>query len=258
MLLELTKAEVAVAYPIASTSKDYILSLNAIEGERHLVLFSYAPGQSLKVLNSNQLHSLGREMARFHNVSAQFVPNGSRWKLDSNTTLIEPLKVLRAALNEDSENYAWLENIVGQAEKKLNASSSPSFAKGYCHFDFLPKNFHFKDNAITFFDFDFMGYGWLVNDIMTFWQHLSLEVYTARITGEDANQSYRRFLDAYREHRAISEAELEQVPYLAVGFWLFYMSFHTTHDQFYSFGQPAQVKAYIGVIKHIVETEWPR
>ncbi|WP_298737949.1 hypothetical protein [uncultured Chitinophaga sp.] len=44
-----------------------------------------------------------------------------------------------------------------------------------------PRNFHFENDSITFFDFDIVGYGWLVNDIMTFWQHLELNVYTGRM-----------------------------------------------------------------------------
>ncbi|WP_256006734.1 phosphotransferase enzyme family protein [Pedobacter deserti] len=256
LLLALHSAQVPVSYPIACGSKAYVLSVNAIEGERHLVLFSYAPGQSVRILNDNQLRNLGREMARFHNVSAKFVPDGSRWKLDINTTCLEPLKRIRPALSDDLENYSWLENTVKRVEKKFSTIDSASFAKGYCHFDFLPKNFHFENDAVTFFDFDFMGYGWLVNDIMSFWQHLCLETYTARTTREAADQAYGRFLDAYRQTRAISEAELDLVPFLAVGFWLFYMGFHTTHDQFYTQCQPSQVKAYIGVIKYIVNTHW--
>lgn len=96
----------------------------------------------------------------------------------------------------------------------------------------------------------------LVNDIMTFWQHLALEVYTGRMTKDAADDAYRIFLEGYREYHSVSEEELAVVPYLSLGFWLFYMGFHTTHDQFYAFSQPSQVKVYLGVIRHIVESYW--
>lgn len=145
-----------------------------------------------------------------------------------------------------------------EVEKKLPAFSTAGFSTGYCHFDFLPKNFHFENDSVTFFDFDFMGFGWLVNDIMSFWHHLALEVHTGRITKEAAATAYQFFLQGYREHRTVSEAELATVPYLSLGFWLFYMGFHTTHDQFYIFSQPAHLKAYVAVIRHIVEVHWTK
>jgi Ser/Thr protein kinase RdoA (MazF antagonist) len=256
LLLALKKANVSVSYPISGISGETILKLEAAEGERYAVLFSYAPGHTVKLLNDNQLRSLGNEMAHFHNVSSQISLGGSRWNFDLKTTLLDPLKVLKPAFAEDPEGYNWLQSTVNQVEKKLAATDIAGFSKGYCHFDFLPKNFHFENESVTFFDFDFMGYGWLVNDIMSFWQHLTLDVYTGRMTQNAADEAYRLFLEAYREHRPVSEEELSMVPYLAIGFWLFYMGFHTTHDQFYVFSQPTQVKSYTGVLKHIVDTYW--
>ncbi|HTF28195.1 MAG TPA: hypothetical protein VK625_05080 [Flavitalea sp.] len=78
------------------------------------------------------------------------------------------------------------------------------------------------------------------------------------MTQKAANDAYMIFLDGYREHRSISEQELAVIPYLSLGFWLFYMGFHTTHDQFYVFIQPSQLKWYTGFLKHIVATYWDK
>lgn len=256
LLQELKKANVSVSYPIPDISGGTILKIEAAEGERYAVLFCYAPGHAVKVMNDNQLRSLGHEMARFHNVSSQIRLGGERWDFDIETTLSSPLKMLKPAFTEDPEGYSWLQNAVNQVKKKLSVAQTTGFSMGYCHFDFLPKNFHFENESVTFFDFDFMGYGLLVNDIMSFWQHLILDVYTGRMTQQAADDAYRIFLDAYREYRSISEQELAAVPYLSLGFWLFYMGFHTTHDQFYAYSQPAQVKSYTRLLRHIVETYW--
>ena len=66
-----------------------------------------------------------------------------------------------------------------------------------------------------------MGYGWLVNDIMTFWQHLCLDVRFGKMTEDEAGKAYQIFLDAYREHRPLNEHELVAVPYPNVGFLAF-------------------------------------
>jgi Ser/Thr protein kinase RdoA (MazF antagonist) len=258
LLLALKQADVQVSYPIRDISGQAILKIEAAEGERHAVLFSYAPGHAVKVLNENQLRSLGHEMARFHNVSAELRLGEERWNFDLQTTIFKPLELLKPAFAEDAEGYNWLQQVASQIEEKLSSLYTSEFSKGYCHFDFLPKNFHFENDSVTFFDFDFMGYGYLVNDIMTFWQHLVLDVYTGRMQRKAADEAYSIFLDAYRAHRPVSEQELALVPYLAIGFWLFYMGFHTTHDQFYAFSQPSQVKSYVGVLRHIVSTYWIR
>jgi len=154
------------------------------------------------------------------------------------------------------KGYAWLQEKAALVKEKCAQLKIAEFSKGYCHFDFLPKNFHFEGNLLTFFDFDFMGYGWLVNDIMAFWQHLTLDVYTGRLTQKAAHDAYAIFLNAYREVRQVTEQELAAVPYLSLGFWLFYMGFHTTHDQFYVFIQPSHLKWTTGFLRNLVENYW--
>jgi Ser/Thr protein kinase RdoA (MazF antagonist) len=258
LLLALKQANVSISYPILDSSKEAIQQIEAVEGERYAVLFSYAPGHTVRLLNENQLRNFGREMACFHNVSSTIQLEEERWHFDLETTIFKPLDRLKIAFVEDPEGYAWLQQITKQIGEKLSQLDTSGFSKGYCHFDFLPKNIHFEGDAVTFFDFDFMGYGWLINDIMSFWQHLILDVYTGRMTMEAANDAYIIFLNGYRECRSISEQEMAAVPYLSPGFWLFYMSFHTTHDQFFAFSQPAQLKAYSGILRYIVATYWDK
>lgn len=244
VLLALKQAGVSVSWPVTDKAGEAIQIINAAEGERYAVLFSYAPGNNARELSEQQLRLFGREMARVHNITATLPNDGNRWTFDNETTLLRPLQVLAPVFKEDPEGYAWLKEAVNQTADYLSQLPADRFTKGYCHYDFLPKNFHFDGDKITFFDFDFMGYGWLVNDIASFWQHLTIEVYTGRLTRATADESWLIFLAAYREQRPIDEQELVAIPYLALGFWLFYMSFHTTHDQFYSFTQPAQLKVY--------------
>lgn len=253
LLLALQQAQVSVAYPVTDTSGETILLLNAIEGERCAVLFTWAKGQAVMRLNENQLRTLGREMARFHNVSSSLPFGSARWTFDVDTTLLRPLQLLKPVFADDPESYEWLQQTAAHIQQHLQQLDTSGFSRGYCHFDFLPKNFHFDGDAVTLFDFDFMGCGWLVNDIMTFWQHLAVDVYAGRSTQEESDNAYRVFLEGYKEVRAISEAELAVIPYLAPGFWLFYMGFHTTHDQFYSYTQSVYRKSYTGIVRHLVK-----
>ncbi|MGL6129508.1 phosphotransferase enzyme family protein, partial [Chryseobacterium artocarpi] len=217
-----------------------------------------AEGRVAKFMNDKQLHALGNEMARFHNVSSHFKVEHERWNFDFKTTVFKPLERLKSVFTENPEDYEWLQNIAVEIEQKLAIFETSTFSKGYCHFDFLPKNFHFDNDSVTLFDFDFMGYGWLVNDIMTFWIYLTLDVYAGRTTYEEFQKAYQIFLDGYREYRSVSSQELASIPYLSIGFWLFYMNFHTTHDQFQVFSQLPHLKSFVGIMRNIVERYWEK
>lgn len=258
LLQALKDAHVSVSYPITDISGDNILKLEAIEGVRHAVLFSYAKGRVARLMNDNQFRALGNEMARFHNVSAHFKVEYERWNFDLQTTVFKPLERLKPVFKENPEDYEWLQNIAVEIERKLTKFDTSTFSKGYCHFDFLPKNFHFDHDTVTLFDFDFMGYGWLVNDIMTFWIHFVLDVSAGRMTNEEFQRAYQIFLDGYGEYRSVSSQELASIPYLSIGFWLFYMNFHTTHDQFKVFSQIPHVKSYVGIMRNIVNNYWEK
>ncbi len=253
LLQALKERAISVSYPLPDITGETVQLLEALEGERCAVLFSYAPGHAVRLLDNKQLQLLGTEMARFHQVSSSFAPETNRWEFNIETMFARPLEMLRAGFDSNPEDYAWLQEAAKEAIKKLPLAGA--LPAGYCHFDLIPKNMHFAGDTITLFDFDFMGYGWLVNDIAACWQYLALEVYTKRLAQEAADEQYKILLDAYRQHRALSKAELEAVPYLAVGWWLFYMGFHTTHDQFHAFTQPGQLKLFTGLLRHFA-TYW--
>jgi Ser/Thr protein kinase RdoA (MazF antagonist) len=253
LLLAIHQAGVPVSYPIADKDGTAIQSMNAVEGERYAVLFSYAPGVSESILNEKQLYELGYQMARFHSVSASIELKGERWLYNEATTLTDPLRILQPYL--DSDTYTWLESAVNDALAKLTLPSTRGFSSGYIHFDLMPKNFHFEEDRITFFDFDFMGYGWLVNDLMTFQQQLCVDVHFGKMTQESADKSFSIMLEGYQAVRSISDEELAAIPYLSLGFWLFYSAFHTTHDQFRPFIQPSHLKARFAMIRKMLERQ---
>jgi Ser/Thr protein kinase RdoA (MazF antagonist) len=256
LLLALKQAGVSVSYPIADRMGESIQQLDAVEGSRCAVLFSYAPGQPARLLSNSQLRSLGHQMARFHQVSSTITLPGERWTFDLDTTLFQPLDRLKSAFGADQESYLFLQQAARQIETKIALVNTTGFLSGYCHFDLLPKNMHFEGDSVTLFDFDFMGYGWLVYDLVSFWQHLALEVYAGRMTQSAFEEAYGIFLESYQSCHPISDQELALVPYLSLGFWLFYMGFHTTHDQFYSYVHGAQLKVYTGFLRHLAGAYW--
>ena len=257
LLIELKRMGVPVSFPIHDLSGECMQTLEAIEGKRQIVLFSYARGHSVSILNKSNFVISGikwpdfTKFPRLSNSGMEMLPN-----FDLETTLFKPLEMLKYAYREDPEGYLWMQQAARKVERRLKQIETAVFPTGYCHFDFLTKNFHFDGDSITFFDFDFLGFGWLVNDVMTFWQQLCLDVHFGRMKQSEANDAYSIFLESYREVRPLSEMELEVVPDPSLGFWLFYMGFHTTHDQFYPFIQPDHLKLRTGLIRQLMERYW--
>jgi Ser/Thr protein kinase RdoA (MazF antagonist) len=134
LLLVLKKSGVSVSYPIDDLSGSWILSLDAAEGKRYAVLFSYASGIVVSKLSERQLQSLGKQMAHFREVSSTIRLNDSRWTYDLETTLFEPLQRLKPAFSENSEDYEWWVKAASHVEKELSRLDTANFTTGYCQF----------------------------------------------------------------------------------------------------------------------------
>ena len=256
LLTALQQHNVPVSYPVADVHNNYVQTFTAPEGERYAILFTYAEGVTVNMPGTPQLQSLGGAMAAFHNVSATIQLSNNRWTFDADTTLNNPLQSIKFAFAHDMESFEWLQQTAGLAQQKLAAFDAAAFSSGYCQFDFLPKNFHFEEDKITLFDFDFFGYGWLANDVMTFWVHLCWEVLFGRITQNDADTAFATFITAYRTVRPLSSTELSALPWLSPGFWIFYLGFYPTHDQFYPLLQPANLKLRVDFIRKMAGRYW--
>lgn len=253
-LLALKNSHVSVSYPLPDREGHHVFSLDAPEGTRHGVVFTHAAGTVCSAPNVRQLKLLGREMAKLHTVSTGLRLASRRWNFDAETTLTKPLIDIKAYFKDCLEEYEWLRTASEETQKKISQLDQSVFTSGYCHFDFFPKNFHFEgDDCLTFFDFDFFGYGWIVNDIMTFQQHLCFEVQIGRISEKIAEEMFKVFVEAYREIRPLSREELSAIPLLSLGFWMFYFGFYTTHDQFLPLLQHPHLTARTKLIREVMK-----
>ncbi|HTF18004.1 MAG TPA: phosphotransferase [Chryseolinea sp.] len=256
LLLALKEAGVSVSYPLVDRAGNAIQTFDAAEGARHAVLLSFAAGESIMKFSDAQLRGLGREMARFHMTSSSVTLHHRRWSLTLDTLFTDPIEKAKPYLTSLPDELTWWLHAIEKAREELNNFSADGFAVGYCHYDFLPKNFHFAGDQITLFDFDFFAHGWLVNDLMTFWTQLCLDVQFNRMTRTEADRSFSLLLDAYQMTRPISREELRAIPALSVGWWCFYMGFHTTHDQFTALVQPAHLKMRTALIRQLTEKSY--
>lgn len=229
-LNKLKEKQISISFPLRTLKEKYIVPFEAAEGMRYGVLFSYAPGESFVILSDEQLAALGKELAKIHNVSAEINLPFERREYNTTTTITEPVKSLHGILKGNPTMDVWIKVTMKKVIYKLESYDLSEFSYGYCHYDLFPKNFHFDSkDQITFFDFDFLGKGHLVNDIMTFWLHLSLNALFKKTSQAESDRQFNVFVTAYREVRQLQESELEAIPYLSFGFWIFFMNFHQEH-----------------------------
>jgi Ser/Thr protein kinase RdoA (MazF antagonist) len=226
-LLNILKADrLNVAYPITDKNGQQLQQFNAAEGIRYGVLFSFAEGEPVYDLSSEHLHTLAHAMAHFHNISSKTKLQYPRHEFTVDTMLLQPVEVVAPAFKNLPDEYAILKDLSTKVADRINNFDTSKISFGYCHYDFLPKNFHFEDAyTLTFFDFDFCGWGMLANDIASFYVHYFMETTLNKITMERGEADYKLFIDAYREVRPFTDEELEAVPYLGFAFWVFYLRF---------------------------------
>lgn len=241
-----------VAHPIKDVSGSFIQQFNAAEGVRHGVLFSYAEGSVQPELSKQQLETLGREIALIHNISTTAQLSWPRKEYNLDTIIISPLTRIKDDFKGMEEEYLYLVQTAEKVMNKINAFNLEQFSYGYCHYDYLPKNFHFKeDGTVTFFDFDFSGKGYFVNDLASFYAHFFLQILFNKTTQEQADNDFRIFINAYKSVKPLSDEEVNAIPYFGFAWWIFYFGFH--HDNFDDwsnfFYHPRFIKERVGWIK---------
>lgn len=242
----------SVAYPLKDKHGQQIQHFNAIEGIRNGVLFSYAIGNVVHDLTEEHLISLGNDMAKLHETTANLKLHYQRERFNFESTLAAPLKTLKVHFKEMPEEFTYLEQLSAKVIQKFEGFDTNQFAYGYCHYDFFPKNFHFDENGkITFFDFDFAGEGYLINDLMTFLNHFFFHQLNNRMSKDQADTDFNIFLNAYQEKRKLSKDEIEAVPYLGITFHIYFLKFfYDNYDDWSNtFLTPRYVKHRVELIR---------
>ncbi|MBK1441880.1 phosphotransferase [Parapedobacter sp. ISTM3] len=243
----------SVSRPLADKEGRYLQPFDAAEGIRYGVLFTYAEGEVYTAMSDQQLLEVGRGMARIHHITAGLQLTHHRQPLDMEALVDAPLRVIKPAFANGLEaEYEYLHDTATRVKQQLSAFDLPSFSHGYCHYDFLPKNFHFDSaGSVTFFDFDFAGSGYLINDLASFYVHFFLDVLHHKMTQPEADRQFAVFIQGYRAIRPLSEAELASIPHWGYLFWLFYFHFHYENFEDWSnfFFHPRFIQARVGWMK---------
>lgn len=219
LLNDLNQHGIPVAYPVPDKNKQYIQILNAPEGNRFAVLFSYAAGEKLHVTSAENHFRVGQLMAQFHKLTTDQHLN--RVDYTPERILIESMKQIAHFLSAESEEMKFMKSAQKHLLQELQNADISQMRQGIIHMDIWFDNLNITDtNEITLFDFDFCGNGWLAFDSAYYILQLhNVEKYELN----DYQPKVVSFLKGYESIAPMTAEEKRLLPVLGVSMYFFYL-----------------------------------
>jgi Ser/Thr protein kinase RdoA (MazF antagonist) len=106
LLKELKSNDISVSYPLQDKENNCIQILNAPEGDRFAVLFTYASGEKLHIISGETHFHIGQLMARLHSVTNNMKLNRDAYSFE--IILVDSLKQVCNFLSADSEEMNFM------------------------------------------------------------------------------------------------------------------------------------------------------
>lgn len=217
LLLMLKEKGVAVSVPISSNDSVFIQTLQAPEGERYAVLFSFAEGEKVRFMNGEICTDIGSYMATMHQATKDRSIKREQYTFETLLTL--PYQHATAVFSEEQEEMKYLRQLIGEIQR-LFVDKEARLPKAIVHLDLWYDNMSVsKEKGITFFDFDFCGTGWMLLDVAYF----AMQLFHVEVGTGNYELKLKSFLDAYGEIRPLTADERELIPHAGAAIWIFYL-----------------------------------
>lgn len=245
LLLKLKDAALPVSYPIADKNHQFIQRLNAPEGTRFGVLFTFAPGGKMLNFPADLHYSAGKIMGGIHQQTEDFVLERTKYTTD--VLLSEPLPYIATQLPAETAEMQWLKAAQAYLTKELTNVDTTQLRTGAVHLDFWFDNLTIAtDGGITLFDFDFCGNGWLCLDIA----YYILQLHSTEKVPAERDEKIRRFLEGYESVVKITDEEKRLLPMLGVALYFFYLGVQCRRfdDWSNTFINDVYLKRYINLL----------
>jgi Ser/Thr protein kinase RdoA (MazF antagonist) len=197
-----------VPQPVALRDGAYVRVLAAPEGLRHAVLFTFVPGAAYTPTPAHS-YRYGQAIARFHAATDSYPADRPIWRFEAAEMLDRPLELLQPWFASRPADLTFLLGLVDRLRPTLAGMPQAAQIYGLCHGDLNNHNIHLSDEDVwALLDFEYIGYGWRVFDIATFFNN--------QLNQEGNNVQTRSllsaFLDGYQSIRQLSPAEVAALP----------------------------------------------
>ncbi|WP_265129465.1 phosphotransferase [Chryseobacterium oranimense] len=219
LLLHLKDTDRQVAFPIADQSNQYIQEIEAPEGTRFGVLFSYAKGTKTAKFSSQTSFLIGQALAKVHQSTENF--ELKRMSYNTQNLLDNSVFRIKKFFNKNISEIEFLEKLSAFLTLKIQNIDKPEMRYGSVHLDVWFDNLHIDDEKeITFFDFDFCGNGYLCFDISYF----LFQLLATNLNEAEYQEKAESFLKGYETVTVISAEEKRFLPYACLAIMTYYIS----------------------------------
>ncbi len=218
-LLNLLKqTDISISFPLKDINDNYIQYLEAPEGRRQGVLFSFAEGDKQFNFSADLHFKVGKTMAKIH--QATFNLKLERITYTPKIVLEDSFLHLQKLLSADSAEMAWMLSAQQYLLKEISKANVNQLRTGSVHLDIWFDNMNItKSGKITIFDFDFCGNGWLCYDIA----YYILQLHSTEKDISQRDLKVENFLKGYESVTQLTDEERRLLPILGVSLYFFYL-----------------------------------
>lgn len=230
LLHHLDQNGISVSLPIPDQQGNLIQKLQAPEGTRYAVLFTFAEGTEKGIDTEEISERFGQTVAEIHLKSDSFHTTSSRQELTLDYLIHQTLEAVQPHMQHRLEDFQEFIQIAAKLENSLRELGLDTLDWGICHGDLHGNtNVSYMDDlTMTHYDFDLCGYGWRAYDIAEF--RLARQV---RLGHDPAQLEllWSAFIKGYQSIRALSDNDLHAVPvFVAIRqLWLFGLCLKDPH-----------------------------
>ncbi len=218
LLMHLQANNLPIARPIADKDGNFIQTLNAPEGFRYGVLFSFADGKKIPQFTEEVSFTIGQTMAKIHSLTENF--RLKRVVYNVQTLLEDSYNISNKFFGHETEEMIFVNSTIKYLITEFEKVNLNEVRTGAIHLDIWFDNMHVNEEGnITLFDFDFCGNGWLCLDIA----YYMLQLFNTRQSDEVYRKKLESFIAGYESVHEISLEEKRIIPIAAVSIWFFYL-----------------------------------
>lgn len=236
---------VAVSFPIADKNQRYIQSIPAPEGLRYGVLFSFAEGGKIRNLDEHNCRAIGTVMAEMHQATLNLELERMDYTIPELALL--PYQYAQKHYAESLEEMQFVKNAGRYLDDFFKQAETSQLRKGVVHLDLWYDNMNITDDrAITLFDFDFCGNGWLLLDVAYF----VVQLFNTEPDKTLYEAKRAAFYEEYEAITPLSGEEKRLIPYAGLAIWVFYLGVQSRRFDNWSniFLTENYLKHFIGLI----------
>ncbi len=246
LLVHLKENDRQIAYPITNKSGEYVQEIEAPEGKRFGVLFSYAKGVKTAKFSPQTSFLIGQALAKVHQSTKGF--ELKRMSYNSQNLLTKPVLRIKEFFNRNTSEIEFLEKLSAFLTLKIDNIDQQNMRYGSVHLDVWFDNLHIEgENEITFFDFDFCGNGYLCFDISYF----LFQLLTTHLNEEEYQEKAESFLKGYETITEISTEEKQFLPFACLAIMTYYISVQCDRFDYWTniFMNEDHLKRMVGNLK---------